>query len=141
MACNSYKTLQIDFNEPDVAPKNGYVVKWRAVGATTWNQVANQFGNPLYVSNVPVCQNIEGTIQADCGSGNFGTAINFAVTALVGDCYTFTLLEDASYSYIPCASSQEATIQNLASAPSQICALDNSVSGGHFTRLGICYNQ
>lgn len=143
MACNSYKTLQVEFIEPAVPPANGYLVKWRPVGTSSWNQLSTLNGSPIYIPNVPICQNLEGTIQADCGSGNFGPVINFAVTAEQGECYTFVLLEDATYSYIPCAGSEELTIAIAASAPIEqrtICALNGSVSGGSFTRTTICFN-
>lgn len=140
MACNSYKTLQINFVEPDVPPANGYLVKWRPVGTAAWNQFPTLNGTPIYVPNVPICQNIEGTIQADCGNGNFGPIINFAVSAAQGDCYTFVLQElSKTYTYIPCGGGEEQFVLNDATT-TQICALDGSVSGGIYQRQGICFN-
>lgn len=144
MACNNFKTLQLDFTEPDVPPANGYLIKWRTVGSSNWNEVMSNNGTPIYVPNVPICQNIEGTIQANCGNGNFGTEIGFAVSAQQGSCYTFILLDAAEYSYIPCAGSETLIITVNPSNPVEqrtICALDGSVSGGTFTRTVICYNQ
>lgn len=142
MACNSYKTLQLDFIEPAIPPLNGYVVKWRTVGSTNWTQISTNNGSPIYIPNIPVCQNIEGTIQADCGGGNFGSPINFAVTAERGECFSFILLESAQYTYISCVDNQEKIIQNVDSYPVEqrtVCAVNGSVSGGSFTRTTICY--
>lgn len=140
MACNSYKTLQLDFVEPDIPPSNGYLIKWRTVGSSSYNQLTSKNGSPIFIPNVPICQNIEGTIQADCGNGNFGSAINFAVSAEQGNCYTFVLSQTATYTYIPCGGSEETFVQNISGSPTTICALDGSVSGGYYQRQGICYN-
>lgn len=133
--CSTYKTLTILATVDSTAPLNGYVVKWKVSGTSVYNTVANQPGPMLYVANVPACANIEGTVQTDC-AGGLGTAVPFSVSSSVQNCVSFTLLQTATYSYIPCASSTAVEINNSASSPTVICAKDGSVSGGSFTNSG-----
>jgi hypothetical protein len=138
MSCSTFKTLQVSFAAPQVAPANGYLVKWRAVGATTWNETT-QYGNPVTIAGVPACFNIEGTIQANCGNGNLGQPINFAATGGTTVCYSFTLNNTGNYTYIPCGEvDQTITVSNNANSPTQICAKDGTVTGGSFTRTVQC---
>lgn len=138
MACSTFKTLQVSFVAPQIAPANGYLVKWRVVGETAWNEVT-QYGNPVTIAGVPACFNIEGTIQANCGNGNFGQPINFAATGGTTVCYLFTLNNTGNYTYIPCGEvDQTVTVSNDANSPTQICAKDGTVTGGSFTRTFQC---
>lgn len=137
LPCATYKTLEVSFNEPAIPPANGYVVKWRVVGSTNWNTV-NQNQNPITIASVPACSNIEGTIQADCGGGNLGNAIVFSVAGQTQQCYTFQLLNTGIYTYTPCGQASLTQVNNVASAPQSVCAIDGSVTGGSFTRLTSC---
>ena len=137
-SCATFKTLNVVYTPPTIAPANGYVVKWRVVGSTTWNTVSGQYGNPIQIAGVPTCFAIEGTIQADCGDGNLGTPISFAISAESGACYYFTLLQSANYTYVPCGSTTPVTVTNLESSPLSVCAVDGTVSGGSFTRTNQC---
>lgn len=79
--CTITKTLQIAFTPPSTLPTNGYIVKWRIVGATTWNTVSpNPTNSPVNIAAVPACENIEGTIQTNCGGGNTGLVATFGAT-------------------------------------------------------------
>jgi hypothetical protein len=138
LPCISYQVLNVAFTAPTIPPVNGYVVKWRVVGETEWNVVSNQYNNPVQIAGVPTCYAIEGTIQADCGGGNLGNPINFALSAQASSCYTFTLLQSANYTYVSCGGTQVSTVTNSASQPTSICAIDGSVSGGSFTRSSSC---
>ena len=135
--CATYKTLQVAFVPPAIAPANGYLVKWRVVGDTTWN-TSTQYGNPVQIAGVPACYNIEGTIQADCGNDNYGNPVNFAVSGTVTTCYNFELLDSANYTYVPCGSSIPATYTNNSATPTTVCAVDGTVSGGAYTRTTQC---
>lgn len=139
MACSTFKTLQVSFVAPPITPANGYLVKWRVVGETLWNEVT-QYGNPVTIAGVPACFNIEGTIQANCGNGNLGQPINFAAQGGTSTCYTFSLLNTGNYTYVPCGQvDQTVTVANNANSPTTICAKDGTVSGGSFTRTVQCY--
>lgn len=132
--CSTYKTLEVDFDSPLFAPANGYVVKWRPVGTVNWNTVIqNQI--PVIVAGVPTCFNIEGTIQADCGNGNLSNPVVFSVSSTTTVCRTFRLLETAAYTYTSCTSGNTITVNNQASIPSTVCAIDGTVQGGQFTDL------
>jgi hypothetical protein len=138
MSCSTFKTLQVSFTTPQIPPANGYLVKWRVVGASTWNEVT-QYGNPVTIAGVPACFNIEGTIQANCGNGNIGQPINFAAQGGTTTCYLFTLQNTGNYTYIPCGQvDQTVTVSNNANSPTQICAKDGTVTGGSFTRTVQC---
>lgn len=132
--CSTFRSLQVAFTEPTIPPSNGYVVKWRPVGTLTWNTVT-QNQNPVIIAGVPTCFSIEGTIQADCGSGNLGNPVVFAVTSSSSECRTFRLLETATYTYVSCTSGNTISVSNNSSTPSTVCALDGTVLGGQFTDL------
>ena len=133
-SCSSFRTLQVSFTNPTIAPANGYVVKWRPVGTVVWNTVM-QNQNPITIAGVPACFNIEGTIQADCGGGNLGGVVNFSVTSSTAECRSIRLLDTAAYTYVPCNGSVPSTVNNMANSPTTVCAQDGTVSGGSFTDL------
>jgi len=135
--CSTFKTLEVSFNEPAIPPANGYVVKWRVVGSTNWNTVY-QNQNPVTIAGVPACFNIEGTIQADCGGGNLGSSINFAVTGTTQVCYNFQLTNTAIYTYVPCGQSSPVNVNNVSDAPLTVCAIDGTVTGGFYSRTTQC---
>lgn len=136
--CTTFATLQVNFSTPEVPPANGYIVKWRPVGTTTWNHVF-QNQNPIVITGVPSCFDIEGTIQADCGDGNLGNIVVFAASSslLESACKTIQLLQTATYTYIACNDTEPTVVNNVASSPTSICALEGSVSGGTFTDLNL----
>jgi hypothetical protein len=141
MSCSTYRTLSIRYDEPEIAPANGYVIKWRIAGDLAYTTVSSLYGNPLQITNIPTCYNIEGTVQADCGSGNLGTPVNFAVSATAIGCYTFELLESRTYTYTPCNQSGSVSRYNDVSYTLEqrtVCAVDGSVTGGNFTRGTSC---
>jgi hypothetical protein len=141
MSCSTYRTLSIRYDEPEIAPANGYVIKWRIAGDLTYNTVSSLYGNPLQITNIPTCYNIEGTVQADCGGGNLGTPVNFAVSGTSVGCYNFELLETRTYTFTPCNQTAPISVFNNASDPlvdRTVCALDGTVTGGIFTRGTSC---
>jgi len=137
LPCSTYKTLEISFNSPSIPPANGYIVKWRVVGQTNWNTVY-QNQNPITIANVPACFNIEGTIQANCGNGNLGAEIIFAVSGATTVCYNFQLLDTGLYVYVPCGGAGSVNVNNVSSSPQTVCAIDGSVTGGSYTRTSEC---
>jgi hypothetical protein len=137
--CNTYKTLQVAFTAPAVSPANGYLVKWRIVGDTNWNTVT-QNQNPITIAGVPSCYNIEGSIQADCGGGNFGSPIVFAISSSSNICRQVTLLQTGVYYYVGCNSFEQVQIINNAATPQTICIKDGTLSGGTFTDLNTSCN-
>lgn len=133
-SCSTFRTLQVSFTDPLIAPASGYIVKWRPVGTTEWNTV-NQSQNPISIAGVPACFNIEGTIQANCGGGNLGNTVSFAVSSSSSACRNIRLLDTGAYTYIPCSGMQVITVNNLANSPTTVCAKDGTVTGGTFTDL------
>ena len=132
--CSTFRTLQVSFTDPLIAPASGYIVKWRPVGTIDWNTV-NQNQNPITIAGVPACFNIEGTIQANCGGGNLGSVVNFSATSSSAECRSIRLLDTAAYTYVPCSGLQTVTVNNFANSPTTVCAKDGTVSGGTFTDL------
>lgn len=133
-SCSTTTTLQVAFTQPTIPPANGYIVKWRPVGTTEWNTV-NQNQNPISIAGVPTCFNIEGTIQANCGGGNLGTVVSFAVSSTSSNCRSIQLLQTAAYTYVPCSSNIAVTVNNTSGSPTTVCAKDGTVTGGTFTDL------
>ena len=137
--CVTYKTLYVSYTPPEIAPINGYKVKWKVASATVWNVEPNQYNNPISIANVPACNNLQVSIQADCGNGSVGQEIIVAVPGATTTCYTFVLNAVATYTYTPCGSTTASTINNTSTvSPLSVCAVDGSVSGGAFTRSGTC---
>lgn len=134
--CSTNRTLQISFTNPTIAPASGYIVNWRPVGTIAWNTV-NQNQNPITIAGVPACFNIEGTIQANCGSGNVGSIVNFSVTSSSSECRSIQLLQTATYTYVPCSGSTAVTVNNNSGSPTTVCAKDGTVTGGTFTDLNL----
>jgi hypothetical protein len=63
------KTLRVSFTAPLSPPENGYRVRWRIVGTSTYTTAIGPFTtSPVEITNVPACENIEGTVEAICGS-------------------------------------------------------------------------
>lgn len=139
--CNSFKTLTLNYTSPSIEPANGYVVKWRIAGSgNAYTTEPNKYGNPIYIPNIPACYNIEGTIQADCG-GSLSNPVSFAITSSASACYSFELLDTATYTYTACGASQASTVYNNSSSSQVIrtvCAQDGTVSGGRFVRGNAC---
>jgi hypothetical protein len=80
--CTTYKSIQIDFTAPDISPAEGYRVKWRVAGTSAYTTVSpNPTTSPIVIAQVPVCTNLEGTIEASCGNGNYGAPVAFVVAA------------------------------------------------------------
>lgn len=80
MACPILKTLQISFTAPNPVPDNGYRVKWRVVGTTTYTTATGPFVNsPITLNNIPSCENVEGTVEAVCGA-TFSSVATFLAT-------------------------------------------------------------
>lgn len=137
LPCSILRTLTIVISSPPlIPPANGYTVKWRVVGSTTWNVVSNLYGSTLQIPAVPSCYNIEGTIQADCAGGGSSNPVTFAVTGNVSTCQSYTLEENGSYGYTPCGASQ-ATGIIVTAAPKTICA----ISGTVFSQSGLRWSS
>lgn len=63
------ETITITFTPASPAPTDGYVLKYREVGVSSWTTVGpNPTGSPVSIP-VPEGKSWEGTIQSDCGTG------------------------------------------------------------------------
>lgn len=73
-------TLTIDFTVPSPVPTNGFVVKYRAVGTSTYTTMnPNPTNSPIVITGVAAGTSIEGTIKSDCG--NSSTSPEYSFTA------------------------------------------------------------
>jgi len=73
-------TLTIDFTVPSPVPINGFIVKYRAVGTSTYTTVSpNPTSSPVVITGINSGTKYEGTIKSDCG--NSSTSPEFAFTA------------------------------------------------------------
>lgn len=76
----------INFNTVDPAPANGYRIKYRKVGDSTYTVVSpNPTTSPATITGVDNSFSYEGTIQSDCSNGIYSTAVSFSVDPCVGD--------------------------------------------------------
>jgi hypothetical protein len=73
-------TLTLSFNS-DNNPTNGYIVKYRQVGTTQYTTVTpNPTSSPVIIGSLGAGVTYEGTIQADCSNGQFGSITTFSAT-------------------------------------------------------------
>lgn len=127
--CDKYRVLSLSFAPPEVEPSNGYNVQWRAVGNTEWNTVVGIINNPILIPNVPACYNIEGTIQANCGDGNYGKTSYFAVSGSVKTCFLYSLATNGTtYTYTSCSTNQPTSVTVGSSGAVTISAYEGSIS-------------
>jgi hypothetical protein len=92
-------TITISFNANN-NPTNGYIVKYRQVGTTTYTQrVPNPTTNVFTIDNLGAGVSYEGTIQGDCGNGQYGAISSFAVIVPA----SFTVSRDPSSAAAACA--------------------------------------
>lgn len=131
MACTKFKSIQVEFTEPEIKPANGYIVKWRIVGTTDYTTLTpNPKGSPVVIPNVPACVNVEGTVATSCDSG-IGSTMSFVAStgSEIPPCSYYTLTEPIGsnalsiYRYIPCGATATIT---------------KSISGGKSITTGIC---
>lgn len=143
LPCSTFKTAVITFTPPSITPKNGYKVKWRVIGETTWNTYPNQTSNPINVVGVPACYNIEVSIAAD-GDGAVCSEVIVPVSGAVTECWQYILLQDNNtYTYTPCNSTIPVSIaitESMSTAERTVCAISGTVTGGTFTQSAQCVN-
>lgn len=103
MACPILKTLQVTFTAPNPVPDNGYRVKWRVVGSSTYTTAVGPFVNsPITLSNIPACENVEGTVEAVCGATYSSVATFLATKETVYVCnanVTGSVTSGTAYTY------------------------------------------
>ena len=126
--CDKYRVLSLSFAPPEIEPSNGYNVQWRPVGTTEWNTVVGILNNPILIPNVPACYNIEGTIQANCGDGNYGKTSYFAVSGSVKTCFLYALASPGTtYTYTSCSNNQSTSV-TVSTTSITISAYEGSIS-------------
>jgi hypothetical protein len=80
MACPILKTVTVTFVPPAPAPSGGYRVKWRVKGAASYTTATGPFtSSPIVLTNIPACEDIEGTIENDCG-GSYSNPVSFTAS-------------------------------------------------------------
>jgi hypothetical protein len=80
MACPILKTVTVTFIPPAPAPSGGYRVKWRVKGTSSYTTATGPFtSSPIVLTNIPACEDIEGTIENDCG-GSYSNPVAFSAS-------------------------------------------------------------
>lgn len=70
-------TLTLSFAS-DNNPTNGYIVKYRQVNTLEYTTVTpNPTSSPIQIQSLGAGVTYEGTIQGDCGNGQYGTISSF----------------------------------------------------------------
>lgn len=81
MSCTTFKSVTINFTEPAIKPANGYIVKYRIAGTSTYTTLSpNPMSSPAVIPNIESCANVEGTISTNC-DGNVGMSVSFVASA------------------------------------------------------------
>ena len=133
MSCGTYKSIKIEFTEPDIKPKNGYRVQYRIIGASDYTTLSpNPKGSPIIIPSVASCLNVEGTIETDNDSG-YGSPISFvAASGTEGNgCSYYVCTEPviggtSIYRYVPCGADSPVTktVTSGKTITTGICAED-----------------
>lgn len=85
LTCTTTRTVNVSFTAPTPAPSGGYIVKWKKTGAadSTYTQVTpNPTASPVAIPNVPACDDITVSVQANCGAGNVSSAATYNITGI-----------------------------------------------------------
>lgn len=82
MACPVTRNITINFNPVSPAPANGYRVRWRTVGSTSYIIAGTFTTSPAVLQGIPLCSAVEGTIESSCGSNSYSSSTNWSVPAL-----------------------------------------------------------
>ena len=73
--------LTIAFTPPSPAPANGYRVRYRKVGTTSYNTISPYpTTSPVVITGLENGVNYEGTIEAACDGGLFSSVVAFSAT-------------------------------------------------------------
>ena len=73
--------LTVTFTPPTPAPANGYRVKYRKVGTTSWNTVSPYpTSSPVVITGLENGVAYEGTIESACEDGFFSAVTAFSAT-------------------------------------------------------------
>jgi hypothetical protein len=81
-------------------PTKGYIVKYREVGTSQYTIISpNPTSSPIIITGLGSGLSYEGTIQADCGNGQYGTVSTFNATVAA----TFNVSRDPSSATAACA--------------------------------------
>jgi len=92
-------TITINFSTTN-NPTYGYIVKYRQVGTVPYTTVTpNPTTSPILITGVGSGLSYEGTIQADCGNGQYGTVSTFNITTSA----QFNMARDPSSASNACA--------------------------------------
>lgn len=93
-------TLTISFTSSTTYPTNGYIVKYRQTGTVPYTTVTpNPTTSPVLINSLGSGVSYEGTIQADCGNGQYGTVSTFSATVAA----RFNVSRDPSSASNACA--------------------------------------
>lgn len=118
MACPIFKTVTVTFIPPVPVPSGGYRVKWRVKGTSSYTTATGPFtSSPIILTNIPACEDIEGTIENDCG-GTYSNPVVFTAskmaTLVCGDTISRSNTSTQGYIYpkelIDLASTSASTI-------------------------------
>lgn len=84
--CTTYRDVTISFRRGgSVTPANGYRIKWKPASSSTWTIVTpNVTLSPYILAQMPLCENLDVCIEAECSPNIFSTETCFVVEA-VGD--------------------------------------------------------
>lgn len=129
VTCNVYRNVTLTFTPPAVTPANGYRVKWRVVGNTTYEIYPTTFtSSPILIEGVQLCNAIEFCIEVSCAPNTYGPLICIVVPPQNQYCVSYTSV--AGYEQAPDCPTNDEYIDytftlkdssgNIVNAPSQV---------------------
>lgn len=82
MSCTTFKSVKIEFTEPTIRPADGYIVKYRIVGDSSYTTLSpNPKSSPIVIPSIAACANVEGTITATADDV-LGDPVAFVIAAV-----------------------------------------------------------
>jgi hypothetical protein len=83
LTCSTTRDVVVTFNAANPAPASGYVVKWKRASDTSYTTVSpNAATSPVTIFNVPACENINVSVESQCGPGFQSQPVTTTVTGL-----------------------------------------------------------
>lgn len=81
--CTTVRDVIVTFNAANPAPANGYIVKWKLASDSLYTTVSpNPTASPVTIYSVPSCQNIDVSVESQCGPGFQSQPVTTTVTGL-----------------------------------------------------------
>ncbi len=79
-------SIVINFDAPTPGPTNGYIVKYRRIGAISYTTLyPPPLTSPITINGISFDYGYEGTIQCNCSNSVYSQPVSFSTQPCIGD--------------------------------------------------------